>query len=116
MANVTKKTALRTVNGTPKKRFILSIIRDYDLRTGLCELVDNALDPWVHTKMKAALKVSVVLDPDRQFIQVSDNAGGVKEDEAELLVALAQATTKPVILASASLELAASERPSRWVS
>lgn len=87
MAKVTKKTALTTIDGTPKKRLFLSIISDYDLKTGLCELVDNALDFWVFNGMQPKLTVSVVLDHDRQFIQVGDNAGGVSEDQAELLIA-----------------------------
>lgn len=86
MAKVTKKTVLRTIDGTPKKRLFLSIISDYDLKTGLCELVDNALDFWVSNGMKAKLTISVVLDADRQFIQVRDNAGGVSEDQADLLI------------------------------
>lgn len=87
MAKVTKKTVLTTIDGTPKKRLFLSIISDYDLKTGLCELVDNALDLWVSNDKNSNLKISVVLDPDRQFIQVRDNAGGVSEDQAELLIA-----------------------------
>lgn len=83
---VLKKTALTTIDGTPKKRLFLSIISDYDLKTGLCELIDNALDFWMSNGMKNPLKVSVVLDPDRQFIQVRDNAGGVHEEQIELLI------------------------------
>lgn len=84
---VTKKTVLKTIDGTPKKRLFLSIISDYDLKTGLCELVDNALDFWVTSGRTRALSVRVTLDTDRQFIQVQDDAGGVCEDQAELLIA-----------------------------
>ncbi len=87
MAKVSKKTVLTTIDGTPKKRLFLSIISDYDLKTGLCELVDNALDFWIANNKKPGLAISIVLDPDRQFIQVRDNAGGVSEDEAQLLIA-----------------------------
>lgn len=86
MPKITKKTLLTTIDGTPKKRLFLSIISDYDLKTGLCELVDNAIDFWVSNGKKAQLTISVVLDPDRQFIQVRDDAGGVGEDEAQLLI------------------------------
>src|SRR3546814_8550386 len=78
---------MKTIDGTPEKRLFLSIISDYDLRTGLCELVDNALDLWMENGRKAKLSISVVLDRDRQFIQVRDNAGGVSEDHARLLIA-----------------------------
>ena len=87
MANVTKKTVLTTIDGTPKKRVFLSIISDYDLKTGVCELIDNALDVWRTTGAEANLEISVVLDVDRQFIRVKDNAGGVGENDAELLIA-----------------------------
>src|ERR1700752_854650 len=87
MAKIARKTVLATIDGTPKKRLFLSIISDYDLKTGLCELVDNALDFWVTNDKKTKLTISIVLDPDRQFIQVRDNAGGVSEDQAELLIA-----------------------------
>ena len=87
MANVTKKTVLTTIDGTPKKRVFLSIISDYDLKTGVCELIDNALDVWRSSGAEANLEISVVLDVDRQFIRVKDNAGGVGEDDAELLIA-----------------------------
>jgi Histidine kinase-, DNA gyrase B-, and HSP90-like ATPase len=86
LAKVTKKTVLTTIDGTPKKRLFLSIISDYDLKTGLCELVDNAFDFWVSTGMKAKLLINVTLDTDRQLIQVRDNAGGVSKDQAELLI------------------------------
>jgi len=87
MAKVTRKTFLTTINGTPKKRLFLSIISDYDLRTGLCELIDNAIDHWITNSAKPGLKISIALDHDRQFIQVADNAGGVAETDAELLIA-----------------------------
>jgi len=87
VATVTRKKFLTTINGTPKKRLFLSIISDYDLRTGLCELVDNAIDHWLTNGTKSGFVVAITLDADRQFIQVSDNAGGVAEEDAELLIA-----------------------------
>lgn len=87
MAKITRKSFLKTVDGTPKKRLFLSIISDYDLKTGICELIDNALDFWILSGRKSALKIEVNLDTDRQVIQVRDNAGGVSEENAELLVA-----------------------------
>jgi hypothetical protein len=87
MGGVSKKSVLTTVNGTPEKRLFLSIISDYDLRTGLCELIDNAVDLWIANNKKPKLTISVTLDADRQFIQVYDNAGGVQEKNARLLIA-----------------------------
>jgi len=64
-----------------------SIISDYDLRTGLCELIDNALDSWVVGGEKTRLTIDVGLDPARQLISVTDNAGGVKQSDLRLLIA-----------------------------
>ena len=87
MTKALRKTVLTTIDGTPRKRVFLSIISDYDLKTGVCELVDNAIDFWLTSGGKHRLHVDVVLDVDRQIIRVQDNAGGVSEDDAELLIA-----------------------------
>ena len=46
---IARKTEIAPIDGTPVKRMFWSIISDYDLRTGLCELVDNAIDLWTVT-------------------------------------------------------------------
>jgi hypothetical protein len=84
---VTHKTELDVVDGTPEKRFFLSLISDYDLKTGLCELVDNAIDFWTNAGSNGKLSVDVVLDPARQVLCVSDNAGGVSRENVRLLIA-----------------------------
>jgi len=78
---------LTKVDGTPEKRLFLSIISDYDLKTGLCELVDNAIDLWMSEGRRSGFEVSVELDVDRQVISVTDNAGGVAEGQVRLLMA-----------------------------
>jgi len=85
MVNV--KTEIEPIDGTPKKRVFLSIINDYDFKTGLCELVDNAIDPWMGGDHKNSLVVTLDLDADRQLITVKDNAGGVKRHELSVLIA-----------------------------
>jgi hypothetical protein len=87
MGSVTRKTELDVIDGTPEKRLFLSIISDYDLCTGLCELIDNALDLWVENEAKGKLHIEVTLDPARQLITVKDNAGGVGEGQLRLLIA-----------------------------
>lgn len=87
MAEVTKKTEVGPIDGTPDKRMFWSIISDYDLKTGLCELVDNALDLWKIDKEKNPLTIDIILDANRQLISVADNAGGVKQDQLRLLLA-----------------------------
>ena len=81
-----QKTQIGMIDGTPVKRMFWSIISDYDLKTGLCELVDNAIDLWTLNQRKKPLKVVLTLDADRQLIVIEDDAGGVKEEELSLLV------------------------------
>lgn len=84
---VTRKTEIAPVNGTPVKRMFWSIISDYDLKTGLCELIDNAIDLWTLSNPRGKLSIAITLDADRQFIAVRDDAGGIKEAELKLLIA-----------------------------
>ena len=63
-----------------------SIISDYDLKTSICELVDNALDIWLKGGKSDTLKINRVLDCDRQLIRIQDTAGGVPEGEHRVLV------------------------------
>jgi hypothetical protein len=85
---VTHKTQLDVIDGTPEKRFFLSLISDYDLKAGLCELVDNAIDFWRRDgDGQGKLVVQVDLDAGRQILRVSDNAGGVREKDVRLLIA-----------------------------
>jgi hypothetical protein len=88
MANpVTIKTASSVIDGTPDKRVFWSIISDYGLVTGLCELVDNALDLWILGGKKSHLSIKINLDKDRQLVSVEDNAGGVTAADLRLLIA-----------------------------
>lgn len=87
MAKASRKSVIDTIDGTPEKRMFLSIISDYDLKTGICELIDNAIDLWTTNDRKPPLSVDVQLDVNRQLISVLDNAGGVREDQLRLLIA-----------------------------
>lgn len=87
MVTVTQKTEIEPMDGTPVKRMFWSIISDYDLKTGICELVDNAVDLWALTNRSRRLTIRVNLDPERQLISVIDNAGGVKRQDLRLLIA-----------------------------
>jgi len=75
------------IDGTPDKRVFWSIVSDYGLRSGLCELVDNALDLWMLNGQKRSLAIEIDLDKDRQLVSVEDNAGGVTEADLRLLIA-----------------------------
>jgi len=86
MAKQLGKQQYKLIDGTPEKRLFLSIISDYDLQTGLCELIDNAIDLWTASGLQKKLRIEVLLDYERQLISVHDNAGGIKESELRLLV------------------------------
>jgi len=87
MSSQTLKAEIETIDGTPEKRLFLSIVSDYGLKTGLLELIDNAIDLWTSKGRKQSLSVDVLLDPNRQIISVVDNAGGVKEEDLRMLIA-----------------------------
>ncbi|WP_295168406.1 ATP-binding protein [uncultured Brevundimonas sp.] len=95
MASVDRKTEIAPIDGTPEKRMFWSIISDYGLLTGLCELVDNAIDLWNTNKRKRALRVLIDLNSDQQVIVVSDNAGGVARENLRLLVAPGGSSNDP---------------------
>jgi hypothetical protein len=83
---VTRKTELEVIDGTPEKRSFLSLISDYNLKIGIFELVDNAIDFWTRGGAALTLSVDIVLDPDRQVLCVRDNAGGVQRKDVRLLI------------------------------
>ena len=84
---VTIKTEVGPIDGTPDKRVFWSIVADYGLRTGLCELIDNAIDLWTLNGRKRNLAIKVELDRQRQMVTVEDNAGGVSSQDLRLLIA-----------------------------
>ncbi|MCX8568801.1 ATP-binding protein [Aminobacter sp. MET-1] len=84
---VSVKREVSPIDGTPLKRVFMSIISDYDLKTGLCELVDNAVDLWTANGKPKGITVRIRLDSARQLISVEDNAGGVQQQDLHLLVA-----------------------------
>jgi hypothetical protein len=92
---IDRKTEIQPIDGTPVKRMILSIISDYDLKTGLCELVDNALDQWSTHNFSSELTIDLSLDVDRQLISVRDNAGGVPHEDLHLLIAPGRSRNDP---------------------
>ena len=80
------KKEVKVVDGTPEKRLFWSIISDYELKTSVCELIDNALDIWLKGGKSDSLTIKLVLDCDRQLIRIQDNAGGVPEGDHRVLV------------------------------
>ncbi len=84
---------MKELDATPTKRIYQSIIRDYDLKTAIAELVDNAIDAWAENKKTAPLKIDVRIDLDQQSISIQDNAGGVKENELAMLISPGASST-----------------------
>lgn len=93
---VTMKTESGVIDGTPEKRVFWSIIADYGLDTGVCELVDNALDYWMKAGRKRNLNIGIELDAKRQLIVVEDNAGGVSEADLHYLIAPGGSQNQPL--------------------
>ena len=75
------------IDGTPSKRLFLSIIADYDINRSVCELIDNVLDIWNTNKRTIELKLNIELSEEQQTIRIEDNAGGIKEENLNSLVA-----------------------------
>lgn len=93
---VTQKSEVHTIDGTPEKRIFWSIISDYGLKTGLCELIDNSIDYWMSTGKNGRLTIKINLDAERQLISVIDNAGGVKAENLKLLIAPGGSDNNPL--------------------
>jgi Histidine kinase-, DNA gyrase B-, and HSP90-like ATPase len=73
-------------DATPSKRIYHSIIADYDLKTAVCELIDNAVDAWRSFSKNDQLKIIVDIDTDQQSVLVQDNACGVKKEDLKTLI------------------------------
>jgi hypothetical protein len=80
------KELIQNINATPSKRLYLSIVADYHLELGLCELIDNAIDNWIINGKPKDLEISINLDYERQIITVKDNSGGISENDISLIV------------------------------
>ena len=74
------------VQAVPEKRIFWSIISDYGLKSGVCELIDNAIDIWIGSQRDYQLIVEIEIDVDQQIIKIIDNSGGVSEANLPKLV------------------------------
>lgn len=80
------KEQVDVIDATPHKRFILSIVSDYDLTRSICELIDNALDIWTKNGQKNKLIVNLNFDDRQRTISIKDNAGGVPQKDLAFLI------------------------------
>lgn len=89
-------TPTTSIDATPIKSVYLSIISDYDLRTAICELIDNSIDAWRAAKRSDALEVKINIDVDQQSLNIIDNAGGVSKSDLKVLVSPGSSSETPV--------------------
>lgn len=89
------KRERKIVDGTPNKRLFWSIISDYNLKTAICELIDNALDIWLKNGKVNYLYIQIDLDWDRQIIRIEDCAGGVPENQHQVLISPGLSNNNP---------------------
>jgi hypothetical protein len=80
------KKQIDVVDATPSKRLYLSIIADYDLNKGICELIDNALDIWIKNQKASQLSIDITLDTTQQTIIIKDNSGGISKEDLSNVV------------------------------
>ena len=83
---VTHKTELEVIDGTPENRSFLSQLSDYNLKIGIFELVDNAIDFWTRGSAISKLHIDIRLDADRHVLCVREDAGGVQRKDTRLLI------------------------------
>ncbi len=82
------------IDVTPDKKILESISSDIDLKKGILELVDNAIDEW-KLRGSASLKVQLTLDVGNKILVYSDNAGGIKEENLNMVIQPGGTTRKP---------------------
>ncbi len=80
------KKQVDNIDATPPKEIFRSIIADYDILLGICELIDNAIDIWTKGGANKSLNIKVLLDEQQQKITITDNAGGIKKEDIVLFI------------------------------
>lgn len=88
------KKLIDSLDATPQKRLVLSIVSDYDLQKSICELIDNALDIWIKNRKNNKLIVDLKFDLQQQTISIQDNAGGVSENDLGVLISPGATTNR----------------------
>lgn len=80
------KREVDVISAVPSKRIYRSIIADYDLNTAICELIDNVLDSRRRNQFTQSTHVALDFDVDDQSITITDNAGGIQQDDLTKLI------------------------------
>lgn len=79
---------------TPDKKILQSISSDIDLKKGILELIDNSIDEW-KLRGRSTLRVELSLDVNNKSLSFSDNAGGIKEGNLNMVIQPGGTTRKP---------------------
>jgi hypothetical protein len=82
------------IDVTPDKKLIRSVASDIDLKKGILELIDNAIDEW-RLRSSSSLKVELTADIGNKSLLYLDNAGGIKEENLNMLLKPGGTTRKP---------------------
>jgi hypothetical protein len=73
------------IDVTPDKKILESISSDIDLKKGILELVDNAIDEW-RLRGNPSLRVELTLNASTKSLTYTDNAGGIKEEHLNMVI------------------------------
>jgi hypothetical protein len=79
---------------TPDKKILTSIASDIDLKKGILELVDDAVDEW-KIRHKLNLKVDLTLDVVNKTLSYEDDVGGIKEENLNMVIQPGGTTRRP---------------------
>jgi hypothetical protein len=82
------------IDATPDKKILQSIASDIDLKKGVLELVDNGIDEW-KLRRNPSLTVELTFDVSNKRLSYSDNAGGIKEENLNMIIQPGGTTRKP---------------------
>lgn len=84
---------------TPSKETYTSLKSDVDLELALQELIDNAIDAWERHSERAepmAIDIDADVDGHGPALLIRDDAGGVRQEEAQILFALGRTAKSDV--------------------
>ncbi len=79
---------------TPDKKILQAISSDIDLKKGVLELVDNAIDEW-RLRKTPSLIVELTIDVGNKSLLYSDNAGGIQEKNLNMVIQPGGTTRTP---------------------
>jgi hypothetical protein len=89
-----KDEFVEEIDVTPDKKILRSIATDIDLKRGILELVDDAIDEY-QIRHKSNLKVELRFDVKNKTLSYEDDVGGIKEDNMSMVIQPGGTTRTP---------------------